>query len=249
VRLGRALALQNGQSGLVTPSLSRPAHERRLVLVEGLPNSGKTLTADWLAAQFGAGKPTVSHESDPDHPIPIGWPKNAAEVIRSCAASRYPFDMWEAFVASCDGVHVMEARFCQNAACFALLAGDDPATAASVSVRISRIVATLNPLVVYLRVSDPDAHAARVIEKFDSAARAFLIATFDQQRWLTERGLAGEAGFAAAIRSWAPLADDVMTQTANVPGVEVLVIDGPEQDWTAARAQIRRALSPTRAHP
>ena len=218
------------------------------MLVEGLPNSGKTLTADWLGAQLPPGRLTVSHESDPDHPIAIGWPNDAAEVIRSCAASRYPFDMWEALVTSCDRVHVMEARFCQNAACFALLAGDDPATAVSVSTRIARIVAALNPLVVYLRVADPDAHAASVIEKFDSVSRAYLLAAFDQQRWLTDRGLAGETGFAAAIRAWAPIADDVMAQAANVPGVEVLVVDAPEQDWTAARMQIGRALFPTTEH-
>jgi hypothetical protein len=227
--------------GLSRP-LPSPSGPRRLVFIEGLPKSGKTTTADWIATQLAAFGPTVWHEADADHPIAIGWPKDGPRAIHSCAAARYPFSDWSAFVRDCVGVQVMEARLCQNAACFALLAGDDETTATSVSLDIARLVAALNPLVVYLRVADRDAHTSRVIEKYDAAARAFLISTFDRQPWLIERGLSGEEGFATAIRSWACLADRVMSEAAEVPGVEILVVEGPERDWPAAREQIRRAL-------
>jgi hypothetical protein len=218
------------------------APPRRLVLIEGLPKSGKTTTADWLAEELREWTPHLWHESDTGHPIAIGWPMDAANVIRSCAASRYPFSTWNAFVATNEGMHIMEARFCQNAACFALLAGDDVETALSVSMRIARTVAPLRPLIVYLRVGDPETHASGVLDQFNDVSRAYLISAFDQQAWLTARGLAGEEGFAAAIAAWAAVADRVMVDVARIPGIDVLVVDAPERDWPAARERIRGAL-------
>lgn len=234
---------------MVAPPASPEALTHRLVLVEGLPKSGKTTTADWLGAKLAQWAPTVWHESDPAHPIGMGWPNNAAEVIRSCVAARYPFSEWETFVADCNRFHIMEARFCQNAACFALLAGDDAATATSVSARIARLTAVLHPHIVYLRVADPEAHAAGVLRHFDAMSRAYLIAAFEQQPWLQARGLTGEAGFAAALRAWAPLADRVMAEAAEIPGVDVTIIDAPERDWSATRERILRAVVPHRTIP
>jgi hypothetical protein len=74
--------------------------------------------------------------------------------------------------------------------------------------------------------------------KFNDASRDFLFGTFDQQRWLADRGLRGEAGFVAAIRSWADLNDRVMAAVAAVPGIDVLVVDDPAADWPATLARI-----------
>jgi len=204
---------------------------RNLVLIEGLPKTGKSSVREYVAAETGA---YSVGESDLPHPIDIGWPTDRSAAIRSCRLDRYPFAAWEKLVewlATGKRSIVMEARLCQNAACFALTAGAPAAEAIEVSARIATIVAAVEPLVIYLRPTETSSHIESILSHFDAVSRAYLAELFRGLPFAEARGITGETAFTDTVAAWATLVEQTMAHIATEPGCELLTIDDPQLDW------------------
>lgn len=138
---------------------------RRLVLVEGLPGSGKSTTAQWLCHTLEAAgiEAEWHHEQDAAHPI-CNYDELQA-VTRAGAGACTAFhetslDRWRQLAdrVSTPGapVVVLESTFLQAPIGSMLLAGCSREAIVSQVEAAARVVAPVSPLLVVLKQADAD---------------------------------------------------------------------------------------------
>jgi hypothetical protein len=190
------------------PGVSEPPSTPiSLVLIEGLPGTGKTPTARFLQDALRERGLTCRAylEGDADNPIAIGAiGPDLAGVI-----SRYPdkqdvLSDWRALAASCHerDVTVIESRFLQNAAMFLLLNGGTDEDAARHTGAIADVLRATRPLLVHLRVNDASGHMRTVLREDSLEWVQRVTAAWDATPWVRARGLAGQDGFVEFFRQW-----------------------------------------------
>jgi thymidylate kinase len=230
--------------------------ETQLVLVEGPPGSGKSTTAQRVAAEIsGAGNACRCFlEWSTDHPIPIGDDLHLGQVIAtSLAREAEMLQQWQRFAQvrqTQEGVTVLESRFWQTSVMLMYVAGLSTAGVLASNRRVIETIQGLKPVLINFTVDDPGAFAARTIQiKDEEWQRAGLPGTwaqhiydaFDSQKWLTDRGLSGRQGMVALLKDWAAVTEELYDQ-APFPKIK---IRNPYQDWASAMQQMRRFLGLT----
>ena len=205
---------------------------RRLVLIEGLSGSGKTTTAKSVVAslELSGIEAKAYHESDDDNPIVIGQllPDIAGTISRYAARSDFLED-WRALatrVKGKDQTIVLESRFIQNAAMFLFLSGSSDELVQH-TVKILDCIKDLKPLLIYLRTSNPGAHAQRALDESPPKWVELATGEFARTPWLRERGLNGHEGWVAFFRTWGAQLDRIV----DTLEMDVLRLTDPHLDW------------------
>jgi thymidylate kinase len=227
--------------------------DTRLILIEGLPGSGKTSTARNIAsavAQSGADCQCYFEWSE-DHPIPIGDHLQLAEVMRSSLA-REPVMLrdWQQYVEQWQPeqrVTVMESRFWQSGVMLMYIAGLSKDGVMASSRRLIETIQALKPVLIYYSITQPAAFAARTIQIKDGEWRqagvtgswsAYIFEAFESQQWFTQRGLCGQAGMAALLEDWSAISRELYEQ---VPFPKIAIQD-PHENWPVTMEKIRAFL-------
>ena len=189
----------------ISPSLYHDimsAHEihTRLIIVEGLPGSGKSTTAAMVAAELEArGRNVVCvDEGAADHPADVGdydFPDFASERATI-------LDTWRAFAAQAepDTTYVFNCVLLQNPMCETMMRfGMNEDESRRYIGEIATIIAPLHPVIIY--IDAPDAKTA-VDGVRDERGDGWLNAVIDyhtSQGYGKAHGLRGYEGYIACL--------------------------------------------------
>ncbi len=217
----------------------------RLILIEGLPGSGKSTSARRLCAALRErGVDTEEHlEADDDNPIRVG---SVVRDLEAAILDYRPSDRLEDWaslakrVEAGDSRVVLESRFIQNAGMFAYLGGARFPEVLAHTREIERRLRATSALCIVLRVADARDHMQQAVCDGHPDWVSRVTRAFDATPWMTSRSAAGVEGFIEFFVDWARCLDDLV----SLLEIDVLVIDEPQLDWEKASREILSRVLP-----
>jgi thymidylate kinase len=140
--------------------------DTKLILIEGIPGSGKSTTAINLANAISICgiKCQCYLEWAEDNPIFIGFMENLPEIIS--LSKLHGLDIlqqWQNFTQKAKRqvtVNIIESRFWQNDAMYLYLSGHSEDEVIESNKRVLSVISELNPVLIYL---DPENIAQMLI--------------------------------------------------------------------------------------
>jgi deoxyadenosine/deoxycytidine kinase len=210
--------------------------DMKLILIEGLPGSGKSTTAEYLAGELQRRgiHSRWFHEMDDDNPIadlPCDVPDYQARMVEE----------WSRFVEQAqnnDSVTVLESRFWQNTALFMYMGTYSVEEVTLFNDAVASVIQPLSPVLFYMAQKDVEA-ALRRLDTFrgkDWMEAAIEVTT--KERWFQSRGLGGFDGWVKFFSEWTTVADRLYDRLE----FRKHRIHDPHQDWKQAYADMRSFL-------
>ena len=215
--------------------------DTRLILIEGVPCSGKSTTAEILAKDISSEGIQVNCflEWSEDNPIFIGKMENLAEIISTTKARETDvFRQWTNFVHHArqhDAINIIESRFWQTNGMYLYLSGHSEEDVLKSTSQLTSIIVELNPVLIYLAPADIEALHAHVAreknQKWREAGREgsweeWGNRIYEQQEWFTRRSLTSKA-MARFFDEWAAITDRLFIE---FPFGKIKIKD-PQMDW------------------
>ena len=176
--------------------------ESQIILVEGMPGTGKSSVAQFIDRQlrFNGAPSRWQHEERADHPVRLFYDSKRHKSWSDYIAEAE--SMWLHFsqiVQLSDRVVVLDAAVLQNHVRSMLLFGCDWNPILDLVHRIENILAPLNPTWIYLKPSNIEQNFQRVIQ---SRGQALMDLWLSAQERFPYASKVKEAGFAGFIAFW-----------------------------------------------
>ncbi len=171
-----------------------------LIIVEGLPGSGKSTTAVMIAEELEkkGKKVCCVDEGAPEHPADYAdydFPDFATEREKI-------LDKWRNFVRGSDRdvIYVFNCIFLQNPMCETMMRfGMEEEASQKYITEIAEIISPLNPIVVYIDAHDVKAEVDGVLDERGEGWLNAVIGYHTEQGYGKEHGLTGYAGYIACL--------------------------------------------------
>lgn len=211
----------------------------RLILIEGIPGSGKSTMAETLCAIARAGRrDAVWHLEEaanhPAHPRPM----HPARHESGFAEGR--LECWREFtqrVLRQSQLHILEGSAFQSTIRFML--EDEYPSIEEYHRQFENCVSPLSPLMIYLRPHSALDHAYFIMrhrgQDWTNKVSKYLEAT----PYCRNRGLRGENGMAAFWENYARFCDSLVA-TSRIPTSSIIVVPG---EWERHCAEAAEAMA------
>lgn len=237
----------------------------RLLIVEGLPCSGKSSVARFLAETLQQAGKTVcfvdegtgNHPADYEHhaladgqiiplsqvspaELPALLPRKIYDGLPWGTEAPLMLDKWRQFVreAEPETVYVFNCVLLQNPMCETMMRFNLPEEASAAHIRqIAEIIRPLAPLVIYLHNDD----VARSVQQSAGERPGWLEAVIAYHAGGGYGRSVGAAGFDGYIACLAERQRREERILASLP-LRHLTLVNPQRDWPAAHAQLRAWL-------
>ncbi len=208
----------------------------KLILIEGLPGSGKSTTTAHLGTALRQNHVACRWflEEDEPHPIPC-----LDFAIHGLAGKMIP--LWQDFTSRAlpdPGVTILESRLWQNTALYMFMSEVAPGEILQYYRRVCEILGPLAPALVYLDQPDTDAALRQLAVMRGDNWMAETLAETTGYPWFQTRGLSGFTGWVRFFEEWRPVAEHLY---ADWPYGKVRILD-PHADWARAFAKLDEFL-------
>jgi hypothetical protein len=226
----------------------------RIIFVDGLPGSGKSTTAEYVAGELEQRgiRCRLLRERETEHPLNVGGdlhPSGSTTGARMFAAYTVgsfveeSLARWSAFVAEAKGsepVIVLDSYPFQNSVRVLSQMNADPVTLAAYQSCVEEAAAGLCPVLIYLDPGDPERTVRAIAEQRGPAWTDYMIAVVTECPYAYSRGLQGMDGAVAITRAYKQLLDE---SVARFPFPK-LVLSDCHGRWPDCHAKILRFLGP-----
>jgi hypothetical protein len=226
--------------------------EARIVFIDGLPGSGKSTTAQYVARELKQRRIPcrLLRERETDHPLNVGGdlhPSGSTTGARLFAA--YTIDSfveeslarWHAFVAEAmhsARVTVLDSYPFQNSLRVLLQMDADPVTLAAYQSSVEDAAAGLDPVLIYLDAGDAERTLRAIAEERGPAWTDYAIAVVTECPYASSRRLHGIDGAVAILHSYKLLLDECVARFR----FPKLVLSSCHRPWQDCHAKIRDFL-------
>lgn len=213
---------------------------RKLIIVEGLPGSGKSTTAGNVASYLKDAKEKVDlfYENSLDNPVGYIW--KYSEILKAIEHSNleeYPFHSWLNIDNEDSTTTVLESRLLQNLSLLNILNGGSENLALELPKKVLETVEDYDVRLIFLETSNPQEHFSRIIpprKKNHPNWIPFVVKLFDPQPFLKQRGLSGELGYIAAMSEW----EFIQRKIVRALDCKKLILQDPYLNWPASLSKI-----------
>ncbi len=223
-----------------------------MIFVDGLPGSGKSTTAEYVAGELEQrGIPCrLLRERETDHPLNVGGDLHpsgrttGARMFATYTVGSFveeSLGRWNAFVAEAmrsERVNILDSYPFQNSVRVLLQMDADPITLAAYQSRVEEKATGLGPILIYLDPGDAESTVRAVAERRGPAWTDYAIAVVTECPYASSRGLQGMAGAVATLRAYKQLLDEWV---GRFPFPKLVLADCHRR-WPACHERIRRFL-------
>jgi hypothetical protein len=232
-----------------------PMRDTKLIFVEGLPGSGKTTTASWLASRLQSERLMVNLflEHQPEHPLnvggnlhPSGYTTGEAFFLRYTSASfvQESLQRWQAFVRAAlqaEAISVLDSYPFQNTVRVLLQLNATPDCMREYAGQVEALVMPLQPVLIYFNHRDL-IHAFRNLSNI-SAQRGkawtdYVVELVTHCPYAMARHLEGFSGAVAVISDYKQLTDSLLRQF----GFPRIVLEDCAGGWEGCYQRIEAFL-------
>jgi len=210
-----------------------------IILIEGIPGSGKSTTAKKLA-NYLLNKGLESDfffEYDHENPVGLPWSfDQASHTIKSTSLEQYPFDSWGNLALRNDHI-ILESRFLQNTILFSLLNGQSLEDSNSFPQRILNYFKEDEVALIFFHHSNPSSHLQDIIQ-----ARAkvipewfpFVSQLFFSSKWNEVKKYSLDEVFEKMNVDWA----EIQYEKVQDLDVNKFIVTDAAVDWNDSLCQI-----------
>lgn len=220
--------------------------DTKLIVVDGLPGSGKSTTVQWLTERLQRNgiKTRWLQESELSHPLwwydywdGTNYLPPDFDNIPMGAFIETSLKRWEDFVASVrvsGELYVVESVFFQNAVAMFLMGDAKPTLLVDYAHKVQRITRDLNPVLIYFYQTNVAAALRKICDLRGQDFEDELLKNMESFPYLRRRGLTGLAGVTILWQEIRRLTDVLFDRYT----ISKLALENSEDNWPYYRQQI-----------
>ena len=224
----------------------------KIIFVDGLPGSGKSTTADYVACELELRGIScrLLRERELDHPLNVGRELHpsgrttGARIFATYTVESFVEESlvrWNAFVAEAKDselVNVLDSYPFQNSVRVLSQMDADPVILSAYQSRVEEKAAELGPVLIYHDPGDAERSVRATAQQRGPAWTDYMIAVVTECPYATARGLHGLDGAVAIMRDYKHLLDK---SVARFPFPK-LVLSDCSRRWQDCHARILEFL-------
>jgi hypothetical protein len=214
----------------------------RLIIVDGLPGSGKSSTSQFICDQLQRNGEDSRWYYEEEEPHPVALTKGLGDCGSPEEFSQTALERWKTFTTAAmasDEIAIIESLFFQDAI-FPFLMNDlDRSQILDYIHGIAEICRPLNPALVYFFQPDYAVTMRRICNQRGSGIERAYIERNEQSTYGRRLGL---QGFDGLVQFWIDLRS-IMEELFEELDIPKLAIDNTEREWRSYYHQIGEFLS------
>ncbi len=227
--------------------------DTKLILVEGLPGSGKSTTTTYLAELLRQGGATVAAylEKQPGHPLNVGGELHpSGRTIGDEFFRRYTIESfidesvrrWQAMVSDAEQeatVNILDSYPYQNSVRVLLQLDATIDQLRVYAQEVETLMQPLAPILIYLDRQDLGEATRAISQQRGEAWTAYVVEVITRSPYAQRRGLVGPSGVLTILQTYQRVVTELLDES-RLP--RVVLMDCASR-WEACAEQLRAFLA------